>query len=104
MKTVPGDFHCRRCGACCRWPGHVLLNPWDITKLADSLGLSESDFIRLHTVLAANRRQLSLAEKPGGACCFLSDDNTCAVYNARPQQCIDFPTGWRVKGCPYLDS
>jgi len=80
----------------------VLLKPWDITNLAGALGMSEGDFIRHHTILAANRAQLSLAEKPDGTCCFLSDNNSCLVYAARPQQCMDFPLGWKVDGCPHL--
>ena len=59
-------------------------------------------FIQRHTALAKNRAQLSLMEQASGACCFLNPDNTCCVYTARPQQCRDFPHGWRVAGCPAV--
>ena len=94
---------CRNCGAaCCRWPGHVLLTAADITALAQQVGLSETDFIQRHTILAKNRAQLSLMEQASGACCFLNPDNTCRIYAARPQQCREFPHGWRVAGCPAV--
>jgi hypothetical protein len=94
-------FSCTGCGDCCRWPGHVLLTQADIARLAAALGLDERTFIDRHTRLASNRSHLSLCEKPDGSCEFLEGDR-CVVHNARPQQCRDFPSGWRVEGCPAL--
>jgi len=97
-------FVCLKCGTCCRWPGHVLLTSNDINTLSEALSISEAQFIEEHTVLAANRSQLSLAENADGSCRFLTPDNKCKIYEARPKQCRDFPYEWRVKGCPSLDS
>lgn len=94
------SFACLRCGACCRWPGSVLLEPADVAAAAAGLGLSEAEFIARHAVLARNRAQLTLQEAPGGACEFLQPGNQCRLYSARPRQCRDFPHGWRVEGCP----
>jgi Fe-S-cluster containining protein len=81
-----------------------LLTEEDITRLADAAGLSEETFIANYTVLAVNRRQLSLADAPDGSCVLL-DHNRCSLYDARPAQCRDFPHGWRVaEGCPALDA
>lgn len=77
----------------------MLLEGEDIPRLAAYLGLSERDFVGKHTVLALNRRQLSLAEQPGGACIFL-ENNVCRVYPDRLVQCRAFPLGWSVPGCP----
>ena len=88
---------CRQCGECCRWPGHVLLSDRDVADLARVLQLSESDFVARHARLASNRAQLSLKEKPDGSCELL-EGNVCAVYEARPAQCRDFPSGWNVPG------
>ena len=95
-------FTCQRCGACCRWPGSVLLEEADIVAAAAALGMGEAEFIERHAALARNRAQLTLREKPGGACEFLDDENRCRIYAARPKQCRDFPRGWRVDGCPGL--
>ena len=105
MKTKPdtSNFICLKCGACCRWQGHVLLTRQDIAAIAAELEISQDNFIQNHTVIATNRAQLSLSEKQDGACCFLSFDNRCRIYNSRPQQCRDFPKGWAVDGCPALN-
>ena len=89
--------NCNRCGECCRWPGHVLLSDEDIVELARHLVMSESDFIARHARLASNRAQLSLREKADGSCEFL-EGSDCAVYEARPRQCRDFPATWNVPG------
>jgi len=97
-------FICQRCGACCRWSGHVLLTDGDIARLAAAAGLSEEEFIERYTVLAANRRQLSLADTPDGSCVLL-EEGLCRLYADRPAQCRDFPYGWRIAdGCPALDT
>jgi len=90
---------CRRCGDCCRWEGHVLLEEDDIARLAAHLGLSPAEFVDRHCALARNRAQLTLADGAGGACRFL-DGNRCRVYPARPRQCREFPAVWSVAGCP----
>lgn len=94
-------FSCRRCGACCRWPGHVLLSDRDVAQLARHLRLNDDDFIACHTMLALNRAQLSLRENPDGSCEFLKG-NLCVVYEVRPEQCRAFPTSWSVSmaECP----
>lgn len=100
--TGPSRFSCEKCGACCRWPGYVLLSDGDIARLAAFLGLSERSFVERHARLASNRAALSLIEREDGACEFLQGDH-CAVYDARPDQCRSFPLGWRVEGdCPAL--
>ncbi|QHI68889.1 YkgJ family cysteine cluster protein [Tichowtungia aerotolerans] len=103
-ETTERSFICQRCGTCCRWPGHVLLTDGDISRMAAATGLSEEDFIEQYTVLASNRRQLSLTEYEDGRCVFLTDEG-CAFYDARPEQCRNFPHTWRVaEGCPALEA
>ncbi len=97
--TSDHESACRGCGACCRWPGHVLLADADVSRLAAALGVTEHAFIQRHTRLASNRAALSLREQADGSCEFLSG-NRCAVYAARPDQCRTFPREWRVDGCP----
>lgn len=64
--------------------------------------MTEEAFISVHTVLARNRAQLTLKERPDGACEFLDGAGQCRIYAARPKQCRDFPHDWHVDGCPGL--
>lgn len=99
----PVRFECRKCGACCRWSGSVLLTAQDITILAAAVGLDEQQFIDAYAQLAPNRRQLALIDQDDGSCVFL-EGGRCRWYEARPEQCRTFPYAWRVKeGCPALD-
>ncbi len=103
MEPTERSFKCNQCGTCCRWSGHVLLTETDITRLAAAAGVTETQFIECYTALAANRSQLSLADGPDGSCILL-EGGRCALYEARPAQCRDFPHGWRVDGgCPALE-
>jgi len=71
--------------------------------MAAATGLSETEFIDRYTQLASNRRQLCLTEYPDGSCVFLKEEG-CAYYEARPEQCRNFPHTWRVsEGCPALE-
>ena len=103
-QNTERSFKCQRCGTCCRWPGHVLLTDGDIARLACATGLSEEKFIQQYTDLASNRRQLTLKDDLDGRCVLLEEDG-CAFYEARPEQCRDFPHTWRVsEGCPALEA
>jgi Fe-S-cluster containining protein len=94
---MPIFYQCQRCTACCRWPGQVKLTDSDIASLAALKHLSEFEFIQAYTRLRADRRGLSLIEKPNHECIFLEGDN-CTVQAAKPQQCKDFPNGWSFPG------
>ena len=61
------------------------------------MGMTEHDFIQTYTRLRADRRGLSLIEKPNGECIFL-EGNDCTVQAVKPQQCRDFPNGWNFPG------
>jgi Fe-S-cluster containining protein len=91
-------FHeCQRCTACCRWPGQVLLNEAEISRLARFKGMSEHHFIQQFAKLRADRRGLALKENPDGSCIFLEGDN-CAVQPVKPQKCREFPNLWNFPG------
>src|SRR4051812_31834521 len=68
---VPVYYECQRCTACCRWPGDVRLAEGEIARLAAFKGMREVPFIQQFTRLTADRRGLSLQEKPNGECIFL---------------------------------
>ena len=99
--TFPPDdavFVCHGCGACCRWPGIVRLTDEDIRALAAFLDVTEETFIQQSTTLAPDRRSLILAMPDTLPCRFLTEDNRCSVYPARPRQCREFPQKWTAPG------
>lgn len=91
------EYECRQCGACCRLPGIVRLQPEEIGPMADYLGIPLDEFIARFTMLAPDRAGLILTEQPDGACVFL-ENNLCRVHAAKPLQCQDFPGNWNFDG------
>jgi uncharacterized protein len=94
---VPIFYECKRCTACCRWPGQVRLTGEEIARLAAFKKMNEFDFVQQLTRLRHDRHGLALLEKPTGECIFL-DGNDCAVQPVKPQQCLDFPNRWNFPG------
>jgi len=91
-------FHvCRRCGACCKWPGDVRLEDREVPRIAAFLGLTEEEFVARHTRLRANRQGLSLLEKDNHECGML-DGDACRIHPVKPDQCAGFPNRWNFPG------
>ena len=92
------SFSCRRCGACCRWPGCVKISDEDIGGIAGFLGVSEEDFIERMTRISPDRQCLSLIEKNDGSCIFLESGAhgvaVCGIEPVKPRQCRNFPEKW----------
>lgn len=85
------QFECAKCGDCCRGePGVVWIRDDDISRIAESLGMSRNDFTKQYTRKIGTR--ISLKEKPGGDCILWND--RCLAYEVRPPQCRSFPF-WR---------
>jgi hypothetical protein len=95
--SMPTYYECRRCTACCRWPGQVRLTEADIDAMAGFLGRPAREFTEQFTRLREDRRGLVLREKSNGECVFL-DGVDCRVQPVKPKQCRDFPNGWNFPG------
>ena len=96
--SPPGVFYqCQRCGNCCRWPGDVNVEDEECTAIAAHLGMPEDELLATYTRLRANRRGLSLIEKPNEECIFL-DDGACSIQAVKPSQCAGFPNQWNFAG------
>ncbi|MBQ9502988.1 MAG: YkgJ family cysteine cluster protein [Lentisphaeria bacterium] len=97
-------FSCRRCGACCRWPGCVKVTGEEADRIASFLGISPPEFIDRFTRLSPDRLHLSLLEKDDGACQWLSDavPAACLIEPVKPRQCRDFPSKWNFPGWQKL--
>ncbi|MBR2439258.1 MAG: YkgJ family cysteine cluster protein [Lentisphaeria bacterium] len=97
------SFQCKRCGICCKWEGPVRVSEQEISKIAAFLNIPEDEFIRNHTVLAPDRRSLSLMEKEDGSCVYYDDEaKACILQSVKPQQCKDFPKKWNFPGWDNL--
>lgn len=93
-------FTCTQCGDCCRSHGDyqwVFLSPTDVTRLAESLGLSNARFLAAYCDKDEDGLGHTLKWLKGGAgdpdiaaCVFLGEKG-CTVYDARPQQCRTWP-------------
>jgi Fe-S-cluster containining protein len=90
-------FSCRRCSRCCRHePGYVFLTREDLERLAQGLGLPQSEVLERHcrVVRFGALRRISLRETPAFDCILWGVEG-CRVYSNRPLQCRSFPF-WAV--------
>lgn len=88
------DFHCARCGSCCRQPGYVYLEKGEAERLAQALGLGLYDFTERYCEVL-EKRHLVLRKHEDERCVFLNSKG-CQVYQERPKQCRDFPKIWNT--------
>jgi hypothetical protein len=92
--AYPGEIACRKgCGICCE---------------LQTVNQIEAYAIRFH--IAKNGASSEITNDGNGACPFLSRDQTCSVYIARPVICrthglilrsSEFPLSRRASSCPY---
>ena len=108
-QTVKRRKECAKCGGCCT-DTFVPVTDADVRVLMKRTGRPAPDIVHLchprdadcdddfdgWVKLGRGKRALSLKQK-NKRCIFLSDENTCVVYDARPMTCRTFP--WMV----YLD-
>jgi Fe-S-cluster containining protein len=86
-EDIEAQIDCTTCANCCR-VSEVEITDRDIDKLAKFLGMTREEFIRDSTQQAESG-ELILKRTDAG-CVFL-EGNLCSVYEARPQNCANFP-------------
>ena len=86
-EDIEAQIDCTTCANCCR-VSEVEITDRDIDKLAKFLGMTREEFIRDSTQQAESG-ELILKRTEAG-CVFL-EGNLCSVYEARPQNCANFP-------------
>ena len=86
-EDIEAQIDCTTCANCCR-VSEVEITDRDIDKLAKFLGMTRKEFIRDSTQQSESG-ELILKRTESG-CVFL-EDNLCSVYEARPQNCANFP-------------
>ena len=86
-------FQCQGTGNCCIAPGYVYVNHNDIDNMASILNVSKKTFMD-YFVITKNGYYL-IASPTYRTYCFLSENNQCQVYQARPLACQTYPN-WDV--------
>jgi len=86
-EDIEAQLDCTTCANCCR-VSEVEITDRDVDKLAKFLGMTRKEFIRDSTQQSESG-ELILKRTESG-CVFL-EDNLCSVYEARPQNCANFP-------------
>jgi len=77
----------------------VILTPYDILKMKNSLRLSSDEFLLKYTVFQNLKDtgiplvKLLMRENSNGACIFLDGSKGCSIYKDRPQVCRSYPLG-----------
>lgn len=105
-------FECKKCGECCYGEGGILLQPEEIEKIANFLGLTVESFIALHCEQRHGRLCIRSASK--GYCAFFDQDKQCLIHPVKPRPCSLWPfypallkdrAGWNhaKEACPGIN-
>ena len=86
-EEIEAEIDCTTCANCCRITD-VGITERDIEKLAKFIGVSEREFRQQFT--ARDDAGALILKREESGCAFLKG-NLCSVYEARPQNCANFP-------------
>lgn len=86
-EQIEAEIDCTACANCCRVT-EVGITGKDVEKLAKFVGVNEREFIEQFT--ARDESGALILKRNEGGCVFL-EGNLCSVYEARPQNCANFP-------------
>lgn len=94
-EEIQAEIDCTECANCCRVT-ETGINERDIEKLSKFIGCSREEFLRDYAMKAEDG-ELILKRDAATGCVFLNG-NLCGVYEARPQNCANFPHLVRGEG------
>ena len=97
-EEIEAEIDCTQCANCCRVT-EVDITERDIERLAKFLGTSPAEFVRDYT--QRDKEGHLILKRSEKGCVFL-EGNLCSVYEARPQNCVNFPHV--VRGSGSIDS
>jgi Fe-S-cluster containining protein len=86
---------CKGCaGNCCIGEsGYIWVNPYEIKKIADFLGVEEERFKKDYLKKVKYRYSIKEVYKEGSFECLFFDKEGggCSIYEVRPSQCASYP-------------
>lgn len=89
---------CLSCANCCKTTSPIFRDV-DIKRIAKQQRMSEAQFIRQYLRMDEDKDYV-LQSSP---CAFLSNDNTCTIYEYRPLACREYPHTDRKNMVQILD-
>jgi len=92
-RDSPFSFECNACGRCCR-NKDIQLNPYELVRLADFLGVSTGEFL---DKFIRPGSPFLLFSGNNDTCVFLNDQG-CSVHPVRPLVCRLYPLGKYLSG------
>lgn len=98
-KTGTFKFRCTQCGKCCSNREDILLNVFDVCRLAKRFKMSNADILNKYTsVYVGNNSRvpvvaLNMLPKTGKCPFMFTWNNRCSVHSAKPTVCYLFPLG-----------
>lgn len=79
-------INCLECANCCRTTP-ALLTRSDVKRISGFINISQKQFINKYVLEDVNGEMML----NGVPCKFLNEDNTCSVYEVRPEACRRYP-------------
>lgn len=92
------EIDCLACANCCKTTSPIFRDI-DIKRIAKSMKMKEVDFQKTYLRMDEDRDWV-LTKAP---CAFLLEDNSCSIYENRPQACREYPHTNRKKMYQILD-
>lgn len=108
-KELDGLFHeehekafeeidCLKCANCCKTTSPIFRDV-DIKRIAKKMKIGVAEFEQKYLKIDEDNFWV-LKSSP---CAFLADDNTCGIYDYRPQACSEYPHTDQRKVVQVLD-
>lgn len=99
-------FSCKHCGRCCIdrvGPDSIILNPYDIFRIAKHLGESTKDIIKDYTeIILGTDSKLPLAiatsyMEGDTVICRFQSEGSCTIQDFKPSVCSLYPLGRMIR-------
>lgn len=92
------EIDCLKCANCCKTTSPIFRDV-DVNRIAKKFKMSAENFERQY-LKRDEEGDLVLKSSP---CTFLNEDNTCFIYDIRPQACREYPHTNRKRMHQILD-